>query len=390
MNTRRASRSPGCEFFGVQLLSGVLMLRFLTAWWSQSSHYTWLSSYLAAQSLRGPTRVMMACISALMTASLLALISSPDGPQGPTSTAMMWIAVSGGVVATCFWIGRWPTCGQSLAFATVSSASIALACLSEPNAMPALFGCVAFAVTGGYLAFFHTMRWVLYNLGVAAAVGGVAAARLVDAGHGALAIVDLSLVVQVNLALPVAIQILVHLMGTDLVTADHDPLTGALNRRAFDARVAELVSANTEPGAHLLLAMIDLDSFKKVNDTWGHPVGDAVLISVARAVTDSAGGALVARNGGEEFAVACIVPSADPRRFAQRLCDGVAELQGPVTASVGTASRPLSPAPADVSVLLRDLMARADAAMYRAKRGGGNRCHHDGHDDEPTTIHLAV
>jgi diguanylate cyclase (GGDEF)-like protein len=364
------------------------MLNFLRVWWSQSSHYTWLSTYLAARSLRGATRAMMTCISALMTVSLLALLCSPDGPEARVSVVMMGVAIAGGVFATGFWMVRWPTCGQSLCFATVSSASIALACLSEPDALPALFGCVAFAVTGGYLAFFHTMRWVLFNLVVAATVGGVAAARLIDSGHAALALVDLSLVLQVNLALPVAIQILVHLMGSDLVTADHDPLTGLLNRRAFDARVADAVASTKDPGAHLLVAVIDLDEFKKVNDTWGHPVGDAVLISVARALTGSAEGDFVARSGGEEFVVARLVASDDPGGFAQRLCDAVAALHGPVTASVGTAALPLSAAPGGAASLLRDLVGRADAAMYRAKRGGGNRCHHDG--DEPTPIHLVV
>ena len=92
--------------------------------------------------------------------------------------------------------------------------------------------------------------------------------------------------------------------------ATHDSLTGLPNRRTFDERiVAELARARRH-GRSLCLALLDIDHFKQINDTLGHPVGDTVLASVAEILRDQVrGDELIARVGGEEFA--WILPDAD-------------------------------------------------------------------------------
>ena len=130
----------------------------------------------------------------------------------------------------------------------MSNTSIALACLAHPNPLAALMGCIAFATSGGYIAFFHTTKYVLYNFAVAASVALVEASRLASSGHVALSGVDLWLVLQVNIALPVAIQTLIRALGTDLVHADQDPLTGLLNRRAFQHKTLGLLMARPADG----------------------------------------------------------------------------------------------------------------------------------------------
>jgi diguanylate cyclase (GGDEF)-like protein len=347
-------------------------------WYQGSDHYEWLSGYLHARDMGGRTRVMMAGISASMALSLVTLVVSSDGPRGPVPLAMTWVAFLGGVAGTILWAARWPTRLQSALFALASNASIALACLAHPNPLAALIGCVAFATSGGYIAFFHTTRLVLYNFAVAAGVGVIETARLAASGYVALAGVDLWLVLQINIALPFAIQWLVRALGVDLLRADRDPLTGLLNRRAFQHKVLGLIAGRRAGDAYLLVALVDLDNFKALNDKHGHSAGDRALVQVAYALQAATGDtAIIARSGGEEFVIADTMSSLDPMPLAQPMCDAIAALPVRITASVGTACAPLG----DVydrtrQPLIEHLVAAADAAMYHAKRSGGNRIHH--------------
>ena len=154
--------------------------------------------------------------------------------------------------------------------------------------------------------------------------------------------------------------------------ATMDPLTGLANRRGFDQRLeAELARL----GGPLSLAVVDVDYFKTVNDTFGHAVGDEVLVRVAAALgTGRRVADLVARRGGDEFVL--LLPGADvraARSVARRLVEQVraedweslgAGLQ--VTLSVGVAAAAAGQG-ADA------LFAAADAALYLAKEAGRDR-----------------
>lgn len=159
--------------------------------------------------------------------------------------------------------------------------------------------------------------------------------------------------------------------------AYQDALTGLPNRRAFTERAAELID-DSGPGARThSLMIIDLDHFKRVNDQGGHPLGDDVLVSTAHCLRELVPGlAMVARLGGEEFAVLCPDSGlSQARALAEQLCRAVAgqhfELGGQplrVTASIGVAS--LS---TDDHRSLSDWMKQADQALYAAKSAGRNR-----------------
>ncbi len=148
--------------------------------------------------------------------------------------------------------------------------------------------------------------------------------------------------------------------------ADRDPLTGALNRRAFDALLAQ---ALVEPDARVTVAYLDLDGFKDINDFYGHATGDAVLIeTTARLSRVLREGDALGRMGGDEFAVALVGldrTSADP--IVARLRDALEPLHEVHSATIRIeASLGIASAPADG----RDaqaLLSAADAAMYRAK-----------------------
>jgi diguanylate cyclase (GGDEF)-like protein len=358
-------------------------------WLQGSDHYGWLSGYLHARGMGCATRVMMASISASMALSLVALVVSSDGPRGAVPVAMTGVAFLGGVAGTILWASRWPTRPQSVLFALASNASIALACLAHPVPLAALLGCVAFATSGAYIAFFHTTRFVLYNFGVAAVVGVIEAIRLVASGSVALAGVDLWLVLQINIALPFAIQWLVRALGVDLLRADRDPLTSLLNRRAFQHKVLGLLAGRRTGDTYLVVALVDLDNFKALNDNHGHSAGDRALVHVARALeTATRNTAIIARSGGEEFVIADTMSSKDPTQRAQQICDAIAALPVRVTASVGTACAPLGDVHDDRGrqPLIEQLVAAADAAMYHAKRSGGNRTHHHSTSDPDSGV----
>jgi diguanylate cyclase len=165
-----------------------------------------------------------------------------------------------------------------------------------------------------------------------------------------------------------------------------DALTGLANRRAFDQRLEELFAEHRRGGRSFVIALVDIDHFKSVNDLHGHAEGDRVLKDFAHLLRrEVADGLLVARFGGEEFAIILAGPlrqSADhmdhlrQKIAAQTLVAGHAGLQ--LTISVGLSE------PGD-DMGAASIVRRADEALYAAKHIGRNRVYyHDGR--EPSLV----
>lgn len=168
-----------------------------------------------------------------------------------------------------------------------------------------------------------------------------------------------------------------------------DPLTGLVNRRTIDATLALEVARSKRSGIGFAVVMIDLDHFKKINDTYGHAAGDMVLVETGVAVRGSLREVDVAgRYGGEELIL--LLPDTDlrgARAVAERVRLAIAELalhldgREPlrVTASAGCAAFvPATHADAD------EVVRRADAALYRAKERGRNRV--EAAEDQPAEL----
>ena len=158
----------------------------------------------------------------------------------------------------------------------------------------------------------------------------------------------------------------------------HDPLTGLPNRRLLEDRIGTAIEHARRNRSHVAIMYIDLDGFKKVNDTWGHDYGDQLLQMVSdRLVAASRGEDTVARIGGDEFMVVLgeLNHPEDIHVPAKKLVAAVAQpyqIKGreiTVTTSIGISIYPFDAATVD------GLITASDQALYEAKRSGKNRYH---------------
>jgi diguanylate cyclase (GGDEF)-like protein len=154
--------------------------------------------------------------------------------------------------------------------------------------------------------------------------------------------------------------------------ASHDPLTRLPNRSLFTDRFEAALSRSARRGSKVAILFVDLDDFKRVNDSWGHEAGDRVLVAVAKRLrgclrpSDTA-----ARMGGDEFALLLedLEDSRGAERVAQRILEelrtpiALGELEAVVGASIGLAL-------GDAQARMGDLLRKADVALYHAKGKG--------------------
>jgi diguanylate cyclase (GGDEF)-like protein len=157
-----------------------------------------------------------------------------------------------------------------------------------------------------------------------------------------------------------------------------DGLTPAYNHRYFQEQIVKEIHRHERTGHDFALAMLDIDNFKRINDTFGHPVGDEILKGLVDELMSNARDTdVVARYGGEEFAIIFPdTPQASARDAATRMLDLIARREFPmpqigrtlrVTVSVGVAVYPHD------GTTATDLVARADNALYFAKKNGKNQ-----------------
>jgi diguanylate cyclase len=173
-------------------------------------------------------------------------------------------------------------------------------------------------------------------------------------------------------------QVMVARQEDLLRQATTDPLTGVGNRAAFEARLTLELERAARSGTPIALLVIDVDHFKRLNDTFGHQAGDQVLRRIAQTLDENVRKVdYVARYGGEEFVV--VAPTAKPegaRILAERLREAVEtqivhcddqELTATISIGVGVATEVTDSSDA------KALFKAADEQLYKAKRGGRNR-----------------
>jgi diguanylate cyclase (GGDEF)-like protein len=186
---------------------------------------------------------------------------------------------------------------------------------------------------------------------------------------------SLGAILQVALGLLTLLMLVRDMLVEATARSETDPLSLLLNRRGFEDRAVAALATSAQSGVPIALVTSDLDSFKSINDNFGHDTGDQVIIAFAGLLADDPPRkAIVSRMGGEEFAV--LLPGtnlAAARLYAEslRTAFGTMTISGlpahlRVTASFGVAEF-------DGRESLSDLRRRADAALYVSKRGGRDR-----------------
>ncbi|MBP7106192.1 MAG: diguanylate cyclase [Spirochaetia bacterium] len=160
--------------------------------------------------------------------------------------------------------------------------------------------------------------------------------------------------------------------------ATQDDLTGLFNRRYFYEAIKPGIEVSITKGSEVSIIMIDIDSFKEVNDAHGHAIGDKVLRSCAKVLAaklESESDAIIGRFGGDEFIV--FLPEAsleEAQRIAEKLRLSVVampileEIERPLHISVGVSAHQIARLEE-----IEMLISKADDALYKAKRSGGNR-----------------
>ena len=304
------------------------------------------------------------------------------------------------VVAAIPWIGPWPCLLLLLVGANLMVIEKRLATARRPEYVAAasmffLQGVIAGGVglTGGPTS--PLIAWIIVPTAVVAArfrrhVVAAFAASAVVMAIGPVVAIDPNAFIDNPVPVMATLGLLISIVAitTALMTAElqHrrdavlDPLTGLLNRKALESRFKELEVQAQQSEASVCVIAADLDHFKKVNDSHGHPRGDDVLRDVTYEMRQRLRTfELMYRVGGEEFLI--VLPGVDLPEgvaVAERLRQAVAEcrpagLDQTISMGVAAACGP--------EATSEGLLAAADRALYEAKGAGRNAVRADGHDD---------
>jgi diguanylate cyclase (GGDEF)-like protein len=237
-----------------------------------------------------------------------------------------------------------------------------------------------FALPTLYLALYAGAATMIPQ-GVAVVAGTVTITRLAGPLDVVAGAVVLSMLISVFIPVA-AVRVLRERLGRALHEARRlsstDPLTGLLNRRGLSERAPAVVSLARRAGRPVGVVVADVDHFKRVNDRYGHAVGDEVLRTVANAVSACVRPEdVVVRLGGEELVVLTAVGQTELIELAERIRHrvSVASRPYPVTVSLGVAWSDPYPPEEDPVECAWSLVDEADDLMYAAKRDGRNRVH---------------
>ncbi|OZF06635.1 diguanylate cyclase [Rhodococcus sp. 14-2470-1a] len=347
-----------------------MLVTFLRRWWRQSYSYDWMVHYFDGHGALTAYRVGvgLSCLCFGLAAITTYLTTVP-----PTSTVADAVIIGGTVSSFALgllWIrGPWPYEHRSLMFVIYADVGTTLALLSYGSIQMSFPGCALLAATGVYVQIFHSPRVLLMHLGWSACTVALMFVLIMTTPHldHGLAVSQLVVLLPVMFAAPVFLQSVLLSLRIDADGARTDPLTGLQNRRGLDEKVAQFLGAAPD----VSVMVIDVDRFKSINDRFGHQAGDVALQLIARRLRVD--DLLVARTGGEEFAVVAKVSLEQARSIAEWLRSRLHSPQDacPLTVSVGLAH--VRPTESDPVRTVTGLMRRADVAMYEAKHRGGNQ-----------------
>lgn len=319
------------------------------------------------------------------------MLFSSRGPSGVAATAWVCLLLVAQVMVAARWcIGPMPTQRSFLAFAIFADIGLAsVLMLNDPTGT--LIGSVLFSVIGTFCTFFLSARWLVAHLAWSSGVILIAAISAYRGNTEDLATVvagTLAILAAVN-GVPLFVYVGWTAISRDARQALFDPLTSLYNRRGLSGALTDLRNQTREHCSEVVVVVIDIDSFKHINDRLGHFVGDAVISAVAEAFiafeTEEANtradrnSRVLARTGGDEFLGVVFARPARGREYAHTiqaaLRNELVHCPVPtVTVSIGAAVFQSEPRSCEIDEpILEQLIRAADSAMYRAKNAGGDR-----------------
>ena len=355
--------------------AGVRMRTLLGGGGVRATTLAGLTLYLNTRGIRLIWRAMIAAVIASIAVVPAVVLVRPTLPHYPAAVVVAPVASGFGVTVALLWLIRWPTRGQSVLYALTGSVCIAAACLAQGDPLAGLLGSGAFAVLGGYIAFFHTAPYMMINFAIAMTTAVVLVERLIRYYDTVVAGCAFLLVLGAQRGVSVCGAMAGPFARQRIATIQPRRAHGSVDPPGLLSLDIRVVAAPPGRASYLGAAMIDLDNFKRLNDTHGHSTGDKALVAVAGALRlVCPPTTMIARFGGEEFVVADIYRTHDLHDIAEQLRKAIAATRYPITASIGIASAPLGASfdPAERE-LIDDLVNVADTAMYAAKRAGGNQ-----------------
>ncbi|KMO75764.1 GGDEF domain-containing protein [Mycolicibacterium obuense] len=352
--------------------AGTGFLTSLQRWWHDTGDYAWLLDFLRPRGLLPGLRATICASGVIVGIAAVCLQFVPLHHPAAVSHAIATALAVAGLTWAVYWaLAPWPTERVSAVLFILVDLGIIVATVLHADPLQAMGTTTLFALPGAYIVFFHGPRMhsvhlvlaVLTIVGVGLWLGW---STQPDAIALAVSKVAIGLVIVAGI-LPV-LQFAFWLIRHSSVESLIDPLTALSNRRGLDNHLERI--AVSSRGGELCVIAIDLDGFKGINDRFGHQAGDEVLVRTSRRISETVRqSALVARTGGEEFVVVERSPAAAAGVIGERIRDAIrAAAHPPVTASIGVAAT----AGRD-GISFQDALRAADAAMYQAKREGGDR-----------------
>lgn len=350
----------------------------LSRWWSDHNDFSWLPRFLDVRGLTVPGRKLVAVWCFLFALIAATMQLSRFGSDTALARSVLAVGTISGIYAGCRWARNesWPTWQQSVAFVVWADLWLAVSLLfAVRTAFVGTIGCILFIMIGFYAAIVHSPRVAISHIGWALAVcTTLAAMAMSEPVNDNWVVANLYLMVAgVVFSTAWILQIVWLRLTDDARNAHRDYLTATLNRRGLQDEAQHLLRSDRTQA--LIALLIDVDSFKNLNDTHGHVAGDDALTAVADRLIAAAGpDAVVARIGGDEFVVLRGVDRGDIEQVATEIHSAVSSDSDPYPVSASTGVSVYLSRETDLpDRAVNDLIEHADNAMYRAKKRGGDR-----------------
>lgn len=304
---------------------------------------------------------------------LLSALSLPLGLAAMSQRPLPWriatgILVAGVIIRVAIWGGHRNDLGYEMAFqapfvaSSVLSTAVAVGAVRRRSSRLWTAVGILFALMTAYFAT-KPIFANIFGSGATAKAYASSAYALFSQATGGVLVITAGLLV-----LLIAVE---NAMGRSIIEAETDPLTGIANRRGFERQAERVIADARRTESPLALIMFDLDHFKRVNDSFGHAMGDAVIRSFAELLTSTgASSAVAARIGGEEFVM---LLDRTTQRGAWHVAERIREVLSVVGPHLPTVTVSAGIACLRSGDTIDDLLHRADQNTYDAKIHGRNR-----------------